>query len=130
MDSEARAAKLAVVNAKLALAKAQEALLLAKRKKNSRDVKPRVTPPPPFDWRGRPPIDLGKRIYVDYDKEEAQHVEEDELKREADERKAKEDARTRLRTLEIDLALIHGATASVCLFPRNVQLGLIRPALQ
>ena len=37
LDSEALAAKLAVVNAKLALAKAQEALLLAKRKKNSRD---------------------------------------------------------------------------------------------
>ena len=61
-----------------------------------------MTPPPPFDWQGRPPIDLGTRIYVDYDTEEAQHVEEDELKREADERKAKEDARTRLRTLEID----------------------------
>ncbi|GAA6006500.1 hypothetical protein JCM11491_004985 [Sporobolomyces phaffii] len=66
-----------------ALVEKKRAQALAKKKsKNQQETKPRVTPPPPFDWQGRPPIDMGKRIYVDYEEQDVGDEEKKEVEKE------------------------------------------------
>ncbi|GAA5980784.1 hypothetical protein JCM5350_003707 [Sporobolomyces pararoseus] len=76
LDEEALEAKLKALEEKAAR-------LRAKRAKTSKpDVKPEVTPPPPFDWEERPPIFLEKRWYVDYEVDEAEEEEAQEVEKE------------------------------------------------
>jgi len=46
-----------------------------------------VTPSPPYDWQGNPPIEKETRWYLDFDKEEAEEeearmIEQEQLKAE------------------------------------------------
>lgn len=67
----------------------KKARLLAKKAKTS-DIKPKVSPGPPFDWEGRPPIDKGKRVHIDFDEEGAEEEEERMLEREKLEKENRE----------------------------------------
>ncbi|GAA5824473.1 hypothetical protein JCM5353_000321 [Sporobolomyces roseus] len=69
------------IEAQLKALEEKRARLLAKKAKTE-DIKPKVSPPPPFDWQGKPPIDLGKRIYVDFEGGDARVEEEKEVERE------------------------------------------------
>ncbi|GAA5980831.1 hypothetical protein JCM5350_003723 [Sporobolomyces pararoseus] len=71
------------LEAKLKALEEETARLKAKRAKISKpDVKPRISPAPPFDWQGSPPIDFGERIYVDFDGSTAEMVEREEVEKE------------------------------------------------
>ncbi|GAA6063446.1 hypothetical protein JCM10212_005619 [Sporobolomyces blumeae] len=67
---------LGVIEEQLVALEAKRARLRTKREKTDDvDIKPKVSPGPPFDWRGNPPIDFGKRIYVDFVDQEASQEE-------------------------------------------------------
>jgi hypothetical protein len=52
------------------------ARLRAKRAKTVKpDIKPQVTPSPPYDWQGNPPIEKETRWYLDFNEEEAEAEE-------------------------------------------------------
>ena len=77
---------LAYVDAELEALEEKKARLLAKKAKTL-DIKPKVSPPPPFDWQGHPHIDMQKRIYVDFEEkdvgdEEKREVEIERLRKE------------------------------------------------
>ncbi|GAA5843907.1 hypothetical protein JCM5353_006638 [Sporobolomyces roseus] len=69
------------IEAQLKALEEKRARLLAKKAKTE-DIKPKVSPPPPFDWQGRPPIDMGQRIYVDFEEKAAGEEEKKEVERE------------------------------------------------
>jgi len=69
------------IEAQLKALEERRARLLAKKAKTE-DIKPKVSPPPPFDWQGRPPIDMGKRIYVDFKGKDAGDEEKKEVEKE------------------------------------------------
>ncbi|GAA5824470.1 hypothetical protein JCM5353_000320 [Sporobolomyces roseus] len=77
------------IEAQLKILEEKKARLLAKKAKTS-DIKPRVSPGPPFDWEGRPPIDKGKRVYIDFDEEGAEEEEKRMLEREKLEKEKRE----------------------------------------
>ncbi|GAA5947573.1 hypothetical protein JCM3765_001733 [Sporobolomyces pararoseus] len=84
------------LDAKLKALEERKARLEAKRAKTSKpDIKPSVSPSPPFDWQGRPPIELGNRIYVDCDEATAQMMEEAQLEKRKDGRSSEEEKRSR-----------------------------------
>jgi len=69
------------IDAELKALEEKKARLLAKKAKTL-DIKPKVSPPPPFDWQGHPPIDMGKRIYVDFEENDVGDEEKRELENE------------------------------------------------
>ncbi|GAA5900473.1 uncharacterized protein JCM6883_002855 [Sporobolomyces salmoneus] len=75
----------AELDARLKAFEEKAARIRAKRAKSAFEKKPRVTPPPPYDWKGRPPIDMGKRVYVDFDEDEARKKEAEEKEKDAKE---------------------------------------------
>lgn len=90
-DADALDARIAAIEAKAARLKAKRA-----KTAGAADIKPKVSPGPPFDWEGRPPIDKGKRIYVDFDEEGAEEEEKRMLEREKLEREKRERNRVEL----------------------------------
>jgi len=59
----------------------------SQKKAKTLDIKPKVSPPPPFDWQGHPHIDMQKRIYIDFEEkdvgdEEKREVEIERLRKE------------------------------------------------
>ncbi|GAA5987727.1 hypothetical protein JCM5350_008084 [Sporobolomyces pararoseus] len=74
------------IDAQLKALEEKAARLKAKRAKTSKpDVKPQVTPSPPYDWQGQPPIKKETRWYLDFDAEEAEKEEERMIEKEKQE---------------------------------------------
>ncbi|GAA5947495.1 hypothetical protein JCM3765_001701 [Sporobolomyces pararoseus] len=71
------------IDAQLKALEEKAARLKAKRAKTLKpDIKPQVTPSPPYDWQGNPPIKKETRWYLDFEAEEAEKEEERMIEKE------------------------------------------------